>query len=125
MKKKRRQEKEEEMAGKLRLRFSAFLKLFFVSLFCTLLYRRGAKFFSRSNPGWGIDYSYREINFLEPDLDEQFLLFNRVPKSGSELFTKLLLTLAAGPNSFIHKRYGAPQPRKLTDYAQVRVVQQH
>ena len=52
-------------------------------------------------------------------MDGQFLLFNRVPKTGSELFAKLLQTLAEN-NGFRHTRYGAPQPRKLGEEEQVK-----
>ena len=41
------------------------------------------------------------------------------PKTGSELFAKLLQTLAEN-NGFRHTRYGAPQPRKLGEEEQVK-----
>ena len=46
------------------------------------------------------------------------LIFNRVPKTGSEMMVKLLQTLAVR-NNFTHLRFGAPHPRKLSTKDQV------
>ena len=46
------------------------------------------------------------------------LFFNRIPKTGSENMVFLLNKLAK-INNFKHKRYGQPQPRKLTVEQQV------
>ena len=102
------------MAGKLRLRFSEFVKISVVSLFCTLVFRNVSRRLKKNR----YVYNYEKIDVLE-DLDPGFLLFNRVPKTGSELIAKLLLNLG-GRNGFYHKRYGSPQPRRLGVQAQVR-----
>ena len=105
------------MVARPRLRFSSFLKLFLFSLFCTLFYRRGVRYFHKHNAP--SEYNYEQIDILVDGLDDRFLFFNRVPKTGSELVTKLLQTLGTNKKTFVHKRYGAPQPRKLTEAAQV------
>ena len=48
----------------------------------------------------------------------ELMIFNRVPKTGSEMFVRLLLALA-DRNGFVHRRHGAPQPRKLDIESQV------
>ena len=101
-----------------RLKFSSFIKLFLVSLFCTLLFRRGSKFF-RLQLNQSDTVGYEKVDILE-EMDKDFLMFVRVPKTGSELVTKLLQTLSEKSQNFEHKRYGAPQPRRLDVNAQVR-----
>ncbi len=53
------------------------------------------------------------------NLKKDVLVFNRVPKTGSEMFVRILFALSE-KNNFTHKRYGAPQPRKISDHAQVK-----
>ena len=63
--------------------------------------------------------SVEEEEAQETDLvDSQFLLFNRVPKTGSTMVATLLSRLAER-KGFLHRRYRAAQPRKLDQDAQV------
>ena len=50
------------------------------------------------------------------------LIFSRVPKTGSEMMVRLLQALALR-NNFVHTRFGAPQPRKLSWKQQVKQLQ--
>ena len=52
------------------------------------------------------------------DLNKDILIFNRVPKSGTEMFVKLLQRLSR-KNNFTHYRYGQPVPRQLPSFVQV------
>jgi dermatan/chondrotin sulfate uronyl 2-O-sulfotransferase UST len=57
-----------------------------------------------------------------PELSDHVVLFNRVPKCGSEMLV-LLMQWLQGANGFRHVRLGGGNVRRLTTRQQVRTLQ--
>ena len=98
------------------MRIGYLQKIFLSGLAFTVVFRLARKIHNRKLKVPELDPT--SLPNLEPS-DPDFLFYNRVPKTGSEMVTKLLSNLGQQSGRFKHHRYGAPNPRLLTAEAQV------